>query len=297
MNKKVFSVLIYLLAVIILAACGPSQAELDAQATQVAADLSATQTAEAPTPTPTPTVTSTNTPTATHTPLPTNTPTPTSTHTPPATPTFSPTPTATDTPLPTSTYTPTASPSPTVSPSQPTVTPLFETPYVLGNLQMEFIPYGENVILLEPPIEVAPIFPGEEGKSHKITDPAGDYALSLSPGEYEISVLEVKAANMPESVDVFIPSLHFEVPPIGCNYLGEIQLSFYRLPPGEYAEHRATIIELEEQTGIEILFTYLDSGHLVPKSFVVNLPSENERVEGVDNCTIKLAEFEGITNE
>jgi S1-C subfamily serine protease len=48
-----------------LAACGPSQAELDAQATRVAAEVFATQTAEAPTPTHTPTTTPTLTPTPT----------------------------------------------------------------------------------------------------------------------------------------------------------------------------------------------------------------------------------------
>lgn len=62
--------------------CGPSQAELDAQATSIAADIFATQTAEMPT--------------ATQTPVP-----PTSTSTPQATPTHTaiPTATATATPL------------------------------------------------------------------------------------------------------------------------------------------------------------------------------------------------------
>lgn len=123
MNKKLFFVLVWLLAAIILAACGPSQAELDAQATQIAANLAATQTAEAPTFTPTAisTNTPTNTPTATHTPLPTDTPTPTSTHTPTATPTHTPTPT--DTPVPpTKTPTPTNTPTATYTPVPPTKT-------------------------------------------------------------------------------------------------------------------------------------------------------------------------------
>ena len=52
----------------ILVACGPSQGELDATATQIAANIFATQTAAAPT--------STQTPTSTDTPTPANTPTP-----------------------------------------------------------------------------------------------------------------------------------------------------------------------------------------------------------------------------
>jgi len=54
-----------------MVACGPSQAELDAQATAIAADSFATQTAEAPTVTPTPVP-----PTATPTSTPTRTPVP-----------------------------------------------------------------------------------------------------------------------------------------------------------------------------------------------------------------------------
>jgi SH3-like domain-containing protein len=59
-----------------LSACGPSQAELNATATRIAANVFATQTAVAPTATSTPTETSTptRTPTPTHTP--TRTPTP-----------------------------------------------------------------------------------------------------------------------------------------------------------------------------------------------------------------------------
>lgn len=60
---------------IFLVACGPSQAELDAQATAIAADIFATQTAQAPTITPTPEL-PTATPTPTETPPPTDTPTP-----------------------------------------------------------------------------------------------------------------------------------------------------------------------------------------------------------------------------
>ena len=62
--------------------CGPSQAEQDAQATQIAADMFATQTAQAPTATPSPTVTATATATPTLTPTPTQTPTPSPTTTP-----------------------------------------------------------------------------------------------------------------------------------------------------------------------------------------------------------------------
>lgn len=80
MNNKL-KFIISLLTVIFLAACGPSQAELDATITQVAAGEYMTQTAQAPTSTPTPT----NTPLPTQTPTPTLTPTSTKTPKPKAT--------------------------------------------------------------------------------------------------------------------------------------------------------------------------------------------------------------------
>lgn len=71
-----------LLLILFVCACGPSQAELDATATQAAKDQHGTQTAQAPT----------ATPTHTNTPTPTNTATPTATQTPTASPTSTPTP-------------------------------------------------------------------------------------------------------------------------------------------------------------------------------------------------------------
>jgi len=104
--KKIILFSIGAMISIFFTACGPSQAELDATATQAAAEQFATQTADAPTTTPTFTSTSTQTPTFT----PTLTPTPT--------PTFTPTSTPTQTPTATTTPTPKASPT-RVPPTQP----------------------------------------------------------------------------------------------------------------------------------------------------------------------------------
>jgi hypothetical protein len=69
MNRKVtlLPILGGLVVIMFLSACGPSQTDLDATATHVAADIFATQTADEPTVTPTYTITPipTNTPTAT----------------------------------------------------------------------------------------------------------------------------------------------------------------------------------------------------------------------------------------
>jgi hypothetical protein len=88
MNARVSLIFAFIMA-LILAACGPSPAEQAATATQGAANIFATLTAQAPTPTPTftPTPTSTATPTATATPTSTPTPIPTNTPKPSPTPT------------------------------------------------------------------------------------------------------------------------------------------------------------------------------------------------------------------
>ncbi|NIS81557.1 MAG: hypothetical protein GTO14_15445 [Anaerolineales bacterium] len=69
MNDPLKRTLALIILTVLLVGCGPSQEELDATSTKIAADVFATQTAEAPPPTDTPL------PTDTPTPLPTDTPT------------------------------------------------------------------------------------------------------------------------------------------------------------------------------------------------------------------------------
>lgn len=91
MITRLLPIPVLLLIGALLSTCGPSQAQLDTAATQVASNVFATLTAQAPTVTPTftPSPTSTETPTSTPTPPPTKTPTlvPMSTSTPRITPT------------------------------------------------------------------------------------------------------------------------------------------------------------------------------------------------------------------
>lgn len=88
-ERGLFWITFYLtLGSVCLTACGPSQAELDATATQFTANIFATQTAQAPTSTSTPTPT--HTPTLTPTFTSTATFTPTSTASPTSTPTLEP---------------------------------------------------------------------------------------------------------------------------------------------------------------------------------------------------------------
>jgi hypothetical protein len=122
MRARIGSGLACLLTVVILAACDTSRAQLEADATSLAAETIPSRTAEAPTATNTPSLTATFTaePTATTTTLPTGTPTATPTHTATPTTTRTATVTPTDTPAPSATSTPT--------PTEPRPAPVPPTP-------------------------------------------------------------------------------------------------------------------------------------------------------------------------
>jgi hypothetical protein len=87
MKREIIFITIISLIGVLLVACGPSQAELDATATQMAFDIFSTQTAQAPTAT----ATFTATPEPTETEIPTATSPPTDTSAPTETPTITPT--------------------------------------------------------------------------------------------------------------------------------------------------------------------------------------------------------------
>lgn len=124
MKARFIVTLLCLFVVVFMSACVNSQQKRDAQATEIAAAIFATQTAEAPTVTPTGTPTSTPTSTPTPTNTATATPTPTHTATATETPTSTPTHTATPTPTNTATPEPTATATPTETPKpRPTATP------------------------------------------------------------------------------------------------------------------------------------------------------------------------------
>jgi len=113
MKRNALPALLCLAIALSLVACTSAAERQSAQATEIAASIFATQTAQAPTITPTPTATFTPTPTDTPTPTPTPTDTPT------------PTPTSTPTPVPTLAPEPTVPPVSTSKPT-PVAVPLKE---------------------------------------------------------------------------------------------------------------------------------------------------------------------------
>jgi len=241
-HKTIFSfVLITLTLATALAACGPAATV-------------------APTPTLLPTATFTLSPTATPAELPT------------ATPTLIPTATFTPSPTATSTHTPTAVPT-----ARPSRTPTPKLPQVRGDVQVAFIPYGEGAMAPQPPIDVTLIIrplSGEANIRYTITGLASSFSLSLLPGKYEISSLEVNSPSLsPNPVSLSAGRLKFTVPQTGCAYVGRFSFSYYRLPPGSLYE-QMQLVGLAQGRD-DVVQVHLDNGGLV------NAPAT---VEGAGSC-------------
>lgn len=207
-----------------LVGCGPSQTELDAEATAVVVNLAATQTAEAPTatlmplpptdtpqlPTDTPTTEpSTDTPVpATNTPRPTNTPTATHTPVPPI-----------DTPIP-STNTPAPTPvlaSPTPAISQAEIHLERGVDYFKQEQFDQAINEFKEVTRLEPEFGLAFGFLGYSyaygPREFELAIAALEKYLELTPNADDRAQVEKDIQTMQEALASQGPTRDFEVPP------------------------------------------------------------------------------------
>lgn len=173
MNTIKLYTLMLLITVLALAACSPSQEQIAATATQNAANVIATQTAEAPTPTFTPT----------NTPLPTDTPTPTLT------------PTATLTPTPTATPEPTATPTATLIPTPDMPMALYESkkyPFTIeypGDWKKEAPPFGTTFVASD----------GTNGLIIAEEDLVAEGVGKMTLQEYTDLVIDVVESQMPDA--------------------------------------------------------------------------------------------------
>jgi hypothetical protein len=183
----------------------------------------------------------------------------------------------------------TPKPTPTPTPS-PTPTP---GPTVLGNVQIAFIPATKEVKPPTPPIEVSLVLkPADGGPDVKqgIPEGSGGFSLTLDPGTYKLTVLEITASSMSDTAfQVPTGGPTFTVPATGCVYLGRIQFAYYRMPKGSFEEQTALFNGLFGRD--DLMFIFLESGGLIGSDAGVTLPPEAERVSGSANCSVTLAQF------
>lgn len=199
---------------------------------------------------------------------------------------------ATDTPEPTST------PKPSHTPTQvpPTVTPTdIPEANLFGNFELVFVPYTNQAVLPEPPIDITLEFePASGGEliTYQITDTLGKISLNLPPGDYWISSLVVESPSISST-----PATLFSGYPLisvlegDCVYFGRISLSYYRFPAGGIQEQNELITDLSSQIGREVYAIVFSSGSLVPESANIDLPPEDLWPEGAADCQLIGAQW------
>jgi len=257
-KRLILMVVVLLVSSSLIVACKPSEGESDAFSAQ---DQSTD-------------------PAATAIRLPTSTPAPTST----------PMPTATSTSTPTPSLTPTSTATPT-----PILTPTPTNPMVYGNLQLEFIPYGEGAQLPQTPMSMTLVIESLAGDDEfrvPITDPNGNYALSLPAGTYEIvSVLIPLSVDGSDHVRLPVGAPTLAVSESGCIYTGKLQLSYYKLPPLSLDAQVDLVMKMAKETGQNFVFVLLDEGGYIPESASIDMPDASEIPAEAENCAVYLVEF------
>jgi hypothetical protein len=183
------------------------------------------------------------------------------------------------------------------------------------NFAVGFIPYEgarTPAKLPNPPIEVWANIKGEGSEvSIRLTDHQsmgvvkGD-SLSLThqgsgffipPGAYQIS--SFTAAIHPDlsptrTIPLLTQGIKFVVLPSFCVYIGEIFVSYYRLPAGSPGDAAAMVQELfMKKTGrTEGYYVFLNTGSLVPESGGLSRqPTYGGSPPGSEICAERPAEW------
>jgi hypothetical protein len=166
---------------------------------------------------------------------------------------------------------------------------------IFGNIQLSFVPYNDQAILPEAPVDLTLVIePEEGGKAVRvpITDPQGGFGLALDPGNYVIASLEVDSPSISENIATLLSGMpRFTVIEGGCVYIGRIGISYYRFPPGDLLQQNEWISQLAAQVGREVYAIQFSSGSLVPESGNIDLPDENLWPDGAENCQIQGAQW------
>jgi hypothetical protein len=179
-------------------------------------------------------------------------------------------------------------------------------PNVYGDLGIEIVLYNEDAVMPQLPFDVTLIIRPVEGDGeirYKMADPNGSFALTLSPGRYRLTGLEVESPSVQaDPFDLYITdptspdpvSLRFTVPAQGCAYVGLIHLTYYRFPGLPIIEQMNLIAEWSREVRRNIFFSIVESGALVPYATIVQLPGEGDRATGSAGCTVQPAAFEKL---
>jgi len=185
--------------------------------------------------------------------------------------------TLTAAPTKTPTLTPTLTPTPTRTPTntpEPTATPIrYEA---RGNLKLIFKGYKPGAVLPKLPlsvtIEIKPKLDGEN-INQDVAIPDGGFSLNLQEGEYEIINITISASNI-EKISILTLVTRdpngspegpiFTVNAEPCTFIGNITMTFYRLPPGNTLDQLNLGNQFAVENKINIGMTLDESGTFLP---------------------------------
>ena len=197
--------------------------------------------------------------------------------------TVTPVPTETPTPLPTETPAPTSTPSPEPT-HTPSPTPTSEPMNVFGDLSLSFNPYDDTVDIPESPGNLTlQVKSTETDAAYQIVIPEGQtaFSASLPPGQYVMQTLYIGAFDVTPSVVAGT----FNVPETGCVHIGNIALSYHRLPPGNLFEQLGLAQKISQ--GQDILLTYMESGSIFLDTAKLSNPTPETLQEDARACTLQ----------
>ena len=120
-------------------------------------------------------------------------------------------------------------------------------------------------------VDLAPVWVYSKGQPASTIQ---NFSISLDPGEYKVIGLELSATSLSsEPFFVPFPGPLLTVPEEPeCTYVGRINYSFIRLPPGTREQAQNVVKVMANRFNRPIGFVYLSKGPLVPLEFSIDLP-------------------------
>jgi hypothetical protein len=184
-------------------------------------------------------------------------------------------------------------PSASTTPS-PTPTPGFgiipTDPTVVGRLDVMIAMTTPNSVVPKSPITYTLLVhpAGDEVATPYPVDPDGTFALPLTPGSYDMAVLEIDAADL-GTESVVLPlttsqALRLTAPSTGCVYGGEVHIVFGRLPSGTQQQQQTLVERASRNNHEDYSFVYRRDGGFVIAGASVSLAAQNQRPGVARSC-------------
>lgn len=163
---------------------------------------------------------------------------------------------------------------------------------VVGHLDVEYIKVAQSATLPQQPItyKLVVVKAGSTADTEFPVDADGNFAFALSPGIYDIPLLEITAADSEYSLKIPMSNtevLRFNVPATGCVYPGQVHIRFGRLPAGTEDQQVATMRKIVQSAGHNMMYGYLPSGGIVVMGGETSIAPAGTRPAAAKDCSVE----------